>query len=166
MNENYASKKDLVKASGIISCFILAAAGFCALCLIPMEYCREMMIISIAVVLFQFSISNMFFNIFKLTTPRRKQRGFLWWHSGSPRTPQGLWRRVLCQSIVTSRPKPSEGTAVLADAFHVSFTCGRHSQSSFAVYSQAALIPLFMTLIWFPMIYCSSARYIRYMASK
>ena len=44
MNENYASKKDLVKASGIISCFILAAAGFCALCLIPMEYCREMMI--------------------------------------------------------------------------------------------------------------------------
>lgn len=73
MNENYASKKDLVKASGIISCFILAAAGFCAFCLIPMEYCREMMIISIAVVLFQFSISNMFFNIFKLTTPRRKQ---------------------------------------------------------------------------------------------
>lgn len=56
MNENYASKKDLVEASGIISCFILAAAGFCALCLIPMEYCREMMIISIAVVLFQFSI--------------------------------------------------------------------------------------------------------------
>ena len=44
-----------------------------------------------------------------LTTPRRKQRGFLWWHSGSPRTPQGLWRRVLCQSIVTSRPKPSWG---------------------------------------------------------
>ena len=48
MNENYASKKDLVEASGIISCFILAAAGFCALCLIPMEYCREMMIISIS----------------------------------------------------------------------------------------------------------------------
>ena len=48
MNENYASKKDLVKAIGIISCFILAAAGFCDLCLIPMEYCREMMIISIS----------------------------------------------------------------------------------------------------------------------
>ena len=72
MNENYASKKDLVKASGIISCFILAAAGFCALCLIPMEYCREMMIISIAVVLLQFSISNMFFDIFKITVKYEK----------------------------------------------------------------------------------------------
>ena len=166
MNENYASKKDLVEASGIISCFILAAAGFCALCLIPMEYCREMMIISIAVVLFQFSISNMFFNIFKLTTPRRKQRGFLWWHSGSPRTPQGLWRRVLCQSIVTSSPKPSGGRLYWRTHSMFLSTCGRHSQSSLAVYSQAALIPLFMTLIWFSMIYCSSARYIRYMASK
>ena len=57
----------------------------------------------------------------RLTTPRRKQRGFLWWHFGSPRTPQGLWRRVLCQSIVTSRPKTIRRTAVLADAFHVSF---------------------------------------------
>ena len=72
MNENYASKKDLVKASGIISCFILAATGFCALCLIPMEYCREMMIISIAVVLLQFSISNMFFDIFKITVKYKK----------------------------------------------------------------------------------------------
>lgn len=73
MNENYASKKDLVIASGIISCFILAAAGFCALCLIPMEYCREMMIISIAVVLLQFSISNMFFDIFKITVKYEKR---------------------------------------------------------------------------------------------
>ena len=77
MNENYASKKDLVKASGIISCFILAAAGFCALCLIPMEYCREMMIISIAVVLLQFSISNMFFDIFKITVKYEKLGKFV-----------------------------------------------------------------------------------------
>lgn len=62
MNENYASKKDLVKASGIISCFVLAAAGLCALCLVPTVYCRKMMMISIAVVLFGFSISNMFFD--------------------------------------------------------------------------------------------------------
>lgn len=101
-----------------------------------------------------------------LTTPRRKQRGFLWWHSGSPRTPQGLWRRVLCQSIVTSRPKPSGGRLYWRTHSMFLSTCGRHSQSSLAVYSQAALIPLFMTLIWFSMIYCSSARYIRYMASK
>ena len=77
MNENYASKKDLVIASGIISCFILAAAGFCALCLIPMEYCREMMIISIAVVLLQFSISNMFFDIFKITVKYEKLGKFV-----------------------------------------------------------------------------------------
>lgn len=77
MNENYASKKDLVKASGIISCFILAAAGFCALCLIPMEYCREMMIFSIAVVLLQFSISNMFFDIFKITVKYEKLGKFV-----------------------------------------------------------------------------------------
>ena len=77
MNENYASKKDLVKASGIISCFILAAAGFCALCLIPMEYCREMMIISIAVVLLQFSIRNMFFDIFKITVKYEKHGKFV-----------------------------------------------------------------------------------------
>ena len=101
-----------------------------------------------------------------LTTPRRKQRGFLWWHSGSPRTPQGLWRRVLCQSIVTSRPKPSGGRLYWRTHSMFLSTCGRHSQSSLAVYSQAALIPLFMTLIWFSMIYCSSARYIRYMALK
>ena len=101
-----------------------------------------------------------------LTTPRRKQRGFLWWHSGSPRTPQGLWRRVLCQSIVTLRPKPSGGQLYWRTHSMFLSTCGRHSQSSLAVYSQAALIPLFMTLIWFSMIYCSSARYIRYMASK
>ena len=77
MNENYASKKDLVKASGIISCFILAAAGFCALCLRPMEYCREMMIFSIAVVLLQFSISNMFFDIFKITVKYEKLGEFV-----------------------------------------------------------------------------------------
>ena len=78
----------------------------------------------------------------------------------------GALEESSCQSIVTSRPKPSGERLYWRTHSMFLSTCGRHSQSSLAVYSQAALIPLFMTLIWFSMIYCSSARYIRYMVSK